>query len=571
MMKINKTLKIFLISIFFSIFAVPNASYSLVSYDGSTVVQVADKPMKAQASKDCEAVASIQRKWQGCIFCTLYAPLFNAAQSVALNSSKTFGGPFGNLLAIGMALFIAYETLKLVSSFTQQDIRKYLNTVTIQFFKMMIAFFLLKNMSDFYRLIVNPLLLAGFDFGNAVANLSAEGVVAINTSNLDKGSGGATFGDEIYYAVQNFAIACQSKIAQVISFGRFLMCFSKEAGWKGILPEPTFLFNGAILFCLGLIIMLSFGFLLIDAMIQMGIFGALAPFCLAAWPFKITKNYTSAGWKIFSGIFLTYAMAGVTLKIVFALVGAAIAPGSGGISELASLADTSSDKVLTEKLNSGFSSVFIALACAIIGFRLTGKISELVGKFGGDAGTGIGSDMGKQAMTAGKRLGQSALGAVGKGAKAAADASGLTEKVQQARAKVGAGIKNIAHAPSKMAKAFLGSKTAKAIGGQLKDTFVDTPKENLRDMKEALKSTKAGKAVGNIANKIADSKVGKALGNAAEKTGEFLSDPKEGLKKLDEKMARGIEVHGDEHKEGMDRLQRVKNSQKDSGGSGDKA
>ena len=394
-MKINETIKILLISIFLSFFAVPNASHSaVVSSDGSQLITSSGKA-QAKASKDCEAVSSFQKKFEGCTLCVLYAPMFNAAQSIALESSKTFGNPFGNLLAIGMALFIAYETLKLVSSFTQQDIRKYMNTVGIQFFKMLVVFLILKNMGEFYRLIVTPLLMAGFDFGNAVANLSAEGVAPLDASGLES-SAGATFGDSIYYAIENFSRGCQAKIAQVIAFGRFLICFSVEQGWHGIIPKPTYLFNGAILFCLGLLILLSFGFLLIDAIVQMGIFGALAPFCLASWPFKITKSYSSPGWKILSGVFLTYAMAGVTLKIVFALVGAAVGTGSGSISEMATLADTQSDEVLEKNLSQGFNSVLVALACAIIGFRLTGKISELVGKFGGDAGTGIGSDMGKQ-------------------------------------------------------------------------------------------------------------------------------------------------------------------------------
>ena len=58
----------------------------------------------------------------------------------------------------------------------------------------------------------------------------------------------------------------------------------------------------------------------------------------------------------------------------------------------------------------------VTIACAIIAFRLSGKISQLIEKFGGDAGPGIGSDMGKQAnhaaMRTAKTLGKAAGGAV---------------------------------------------------------------------------------------------------------------------------------------------------------------
>lgn len=541
-----------MVSLCLSVFIAPTASYAGHMAGSNGTVVVSSGRTKAAAADDCEAVAALSKKWEGCLFCRLYKPLFIAAQSVTRASSNTFGGPFANLLAIGIALFIAYETLKMVASFTQQDIRKYLNTVSVQFFKVMLVFFLLKNMASFYNLLVNPILLAGFDFGSAVAEMDE---VKVDTSSISTNSNDPTFGYAIYDAVEKFSTGCQAKIAQVMAFGKFLMCFSREQGWKGIVPDFQFLFTGLITFLLGTVIMISFGFLLIDAMVQMGIFGALAPFCLASWPFKITRSYTQQGWKIFSGVFLTYAMAGVTLKIVFALVAASVTSsstegGASSMSELAMTADTGSADALKKMLGNSFSSVFISLACAVIAFRLTGKISELVGSFGGDAGSGIGSDMGKQAMTAAKRLGTSAAGAAAKGAKAVADASGLTEKVNNARQAVATKAKNTFNKirPSNLVKKAAGSETAKALAGAAGNA--------VKKVNKNIAESKLGRKASEIGDNIANSKVGKGM----QKVGKVLSNPKEALKEADTRIAHRIN-----HREGYARLNRINKTLKNNG------
>ena len=87
-MKINNLIKIFLVSLCFSVLltATPCFAGHMEGADGS-VVTTSGKTMSA-ASGDCEAVASLQKKWEGCIFCVLYKALFVAAKSVGAASSK---------------------------------------------------------------------------------------------------------------------------------------------------------------------------------------------------------------------------------------------------------------------------------------------------------------------------------------------------------------------------------------------------------------------------------------------------------------------------------------------------
>ena len=203
--------------------------------------------MYPAASKECRPVEEYARIYSGCLFCPLFNQLFNAASSMTSKSAGALAVPFANLLVVGMALFIAYETLKLVSSFTQQDIRKYLNTVMPQFFKMLLTYLLLTHMTEFYNYFVNPLLMAGFDFGNAISGMGGSGAVS--------GSAGATLSPGIGSALTAFIANCQNNIAELIALGRFLICFSLSEGKEGVLPDFSIWFNGFIFMIMGLIIL----------------------------------------------------------------------------------------------------------------------------------------------------------------------------------------------------------------------------------------------------------------------------------------------------------------------------
>ena len=56
---------------------------------------------------------------------------------------------------------------------------------------------------------------------------------------------------------------------------------------------------GVLAFTLSFVFALAFAFYLVDAVVQLGIAGALMPFLIASWPFKITFGYTKKGWDIF--------------------------------------------------------------------------------------------------------------------------------------------------------------------------------------------------------------------------------------------------------------------------------
>ena len=177
--------------------------------------------------KEYGTFLSTKDKDPGGLFHNLFVALFNTAQTMANKSAATFARPFANLLLIGLALFIAYEVLKLVSSWTTQDIRKNIDTIAVQTFKMMLAYFILvlpdssgNAMGQFYSFIVNPLIDAGFDFGTS---LLINGNITIPAM---KAPVQGFLSDGIYSRIVSFPGQCQDNMAQIYAIGKYLHCFA---------------------------------------------------------------------------------------------------------------------------------------------------------------------------------------------------------------------------------------------------------------------------------------------------------------------------------------------------------
>ena len=75
-----------------------------------------------------------------CILCPLFVILFNTAQSMSIVSYAQLAEGFKNLMLIGFALYIAYVTLKQVSSFTKQDGPKFVSELLVMSFKVLLAY-----------------------------------------------------------------------------------------------------------------------------------------------------------------------------------------------------------------------------------------------------------------------------------------------------------------------------------------------------------------------------------------------------------------------------------------------
>ena len=159
-----KKAKIILSVLFFciSIFCVQNClakekPVGKVTAPDGTKYNLTNYVEGANILRGCPPWSEKYAEMRGCVLCSMFEVILKTDQNMASMSYKALAHDFRNVIIIVLALFIAYQTLLSVSALTKQDVGKYLQTILIQAFKVMVAALLLTNSSYIYK--SNPLML----------------------------------------------------------------------------------------------------------------------------------------------------------------------------------------------------------------------------------------------------------------------------------------------------------------------------------------------------------------------------------------------------------------------------
>lgn len=392
---------------------------------------------------------------KNCIFCPLFLILYNTAEAMATASFDVLAGGFKVLLLIGFGLYIAYMTLRQVSAFTKQDAPKYITEALTMAFKVFLAWLLLTNGAELYRLGLEPLLSAGIEFGQSFLTHQNTGGTNVNIASC-AATGGTVSGTTTYFYSHGLyeKIDCYlRKVTQEIavsqSIGSSLMCVARHKASGVIMWDLTMMFTGLIMWLFAWLICLAFSFYLIDSVIRLGIIGAITPFLIAAWPFKITQGYTGTGWKMFLNAFFTFVFLGLVVSVNVELSAQAATGGatvvtsqtdsnnatqevsSSGVEAIMALVNSNDIEALLEVMSIGLSGLIFMILCCVFGFKLCAEAASLAGEFSGAKSTDLGSKIGSMAAGAAKGVGVGAAKAAGKGAMIMGEATGVNDAVRE--------------------------------------------------------------------------------------------------------------------------------------------
>lgn len=387
---------------------------------------------------------------KNCIFCPLFLILYNTAEAMATASFDVLAGGFKVLLLIGFGLYIAYMTLRQVSAFTKQDAPKYITEALTMAFKVFLAWLLLTNGAELYRLGLEPLLSAGIEFGQSFLTHQNTGGTNVNIASC-AATGGTVSGTTTYFYSHGLyeKIDCYlRKVTQEIavsqSIGSSLMCVARHKASGLIMWDLTMMFTGLIMWLFAWLICLAFSFYLIDSVIRLGIIGAITPFLIAAWPFKITQGYTGTGWKMFLNAFFTFVFLGLVVSVNVELSAQAATGGatvvtsdggsevsSSGVEAIMALVNSNDIDALLDVMSIGLSGLIFMILCCVFGFKLCAEAASLAGEFSGAKSTDIGSKIGSMAAGAAKGVGVGAAKAAGKGAMIMGEATGVNDAVRE--------------------------------------------------------------------------------------------------------------------------------------------
>ena len=390
-------------------------------------------------TRGCVPLPAKLAESRSCIYCPLFKTIFNAAQSMSTKAYDKLAGPLANVMLIGFAIVIAFMVLKNVSSFTKQDAPKFITELLVNMFKVLVAYYMLKNANIVYGYIVGPVLKAGFEFGSSLLFAENKYLAACDVSKTLQNVSNGVMPAYLYTNLDCFIRAVQAEVAVPQSVGSSLMCVARNAGKESIGPVRNVLwdfgmmFQGFAIWVMGWIISLAFAFYLIDATIQLGIIGALMPFLIACWPFKATRNYTSKGWGIFMNTFFVYVFMGLVVSINVELLGQGLTGSKGGFDAIMKALNGNNVQELKELLDMGFAGFLVLVACCLFAFKLTGQASDLAGTMAGGGGPKIGANIGGLAYGAATKGVQGTLKTGLGAAKAVSDKTGLTNVVNKGR------------------------------------------------------------------------------------------------------------------------------------------
>lgn len=396
--------------------------------------------------RGCVPLPVKMNEGKSCIFCPLFLKIFNAANLMATQSYGILSISLANVMLVGFALWIAFSLLGKVSSFTKMDAPKYITELLTQAFKVLVAFLLLRDANAIYEYALGPLLKGGMEFGMTLLAGSNKYMDSCKSLGVEEMPINGLLPSYLYTQLECFIKAVQAELAVPQAIGSSLMCVSFNS--DGIdpgaikyvtdyrLPNLSMLFEGLIIWVFAWLLSLAFAFYLIDATVRLGIVGALMPFLIACWPFKITSKYTSQGFTMFMNTFFTYVFMGLVVSINIQLISVSMTGVQGG--KDAVIAALNSNKItdLTELLDIGFAGFLILIASSIFGFKLCGQAAELAGSMaGGGGGSSIAPEIGGMGYNVAKAATLGAGKTAWQGTKLVGNATGVTPKLRQARDK----------------------------------------------------------------------------------------------------------------------------------------
>lgn len=360
-----------------------------------------------------------------CVFCPLFKVLYDAANEMATLSFEKLGTPMASAMLVGFALFIAFKVLSHLSSLTKQDAPKFLGELLTQSFKVLLAFLFLTNAHQVYQYFIIPVLGAGLEFGAAML-FENPTAFASCTEGINIPNDTALLPVSLYAKLDCFIRAIQAEIAVSQAIGSSLMCVGRNAGTnKWGIWDFGMVFQGLVIWVFAIMLSLAFAFYLIDATVTLGLVGALMPFLIACWPFKMTTSYSKKGLEMFLNTFFVFVFMGIVVSINMQLIGQAMTNGKttesvqsegtatastasssgggdvstsgGGLNELSKALSGDDIKTLKKLTDIGFGGFLILLCCCIFGFKFTSQATTLADKMAGGGISGIGNKIGGMA------------------------------------------------------------------------------------------------------------------------------------------------------------------------------
>ena len=367
----------------------------------------------------CETFATYLSSLSSCPLCPLFQVVLNTDARIADIAWKSLSKALRNVVMIFFLIYLALETLKIVSNIAGSSMGSYLRSILILGFKAVLTYFLLDNSAYVYGYFISPVLKAGLDMGTSLISISSDqaSICLANNANVDFVSTPGNVLDAGLLDSIMRTVRCYGHTATIMpAVGKGLICH----GWaNSLIPDFHMWLSGILFYVFGLFIWLVISFYLIDCTVQLGMLCGIIPVLIACWPFKITQGYSIKGVQLVMNTFFNYVMLGIVLLLGVEIVNFATGQKSGSLDMFMEAMNNNNLEKLSEIASLDGVEILILVICCIFAFKLIENTNVLADRFSKGTGMNIASrlgGLGASAVVAGAATGLQTGASIGKAA-----------------------------------------------------------------------------------------------------------------------------------------------------------
>ena len=388
-------------------------------------------------------IAGMKKNYQSdCYSCRVILTLITVFMNACAKVYDLTREAGSKVLLIGSLFWLASFSLQKVSAFTSQEPMQILNEFFIFMFKVTAAYILLNaGVPIIVNLIVNPLLVAGADYGIGLMKAANAGLIDIATTTNYAYTGTEVLPAQSINKLMALTQGIDKTVATNLVVGHALTCHAVNAGLITLvdseilgfqvtfrIPDVWIWICGAAIWFCGFMLTLGVGYYLLDTSYKIGFCIIALPIVIGLWPFGKTRDRFNKCMSIIFRAAALFTFLALTVSYALSLISGAL----GDVGTLYAKVEAGDTEWISNTFSITGPRFTIIVFAYIYSIKLVGAtVESLLSKFFNDdvfGNEGEGTSMHYKAtqMTdfAKKKVTDVASGAVGKVANKTANAVG---------------------------------------------------------------------------------------------------------------------------------------------------
>lgn len=350
------------------------------------------------------SIPSMQKMYQSsCYSCKIIMTLITTFMNACARVYDLTRDAGVKVLVIGSMLWLAAFALKLVSAFTNQEPMSIIHTLFVFMFKVASAYIVITiGIGVIVNLFVNPLLMAGADYGLGLLQAANQSIIKVATTSQYAYGGTEIISANVINKIMALTEGIDKTVSTNLVIGHALTCHSFNAGMltytgplEGLnvtiqIPDIWIWLCGAAIWFCGFMLTLGVGYYLLDVCFKIGFCIIALPIVIGLWPFGPTSSKFNSCMSIIFRSAGLFAFLALTVSYALSLISASL----GDLSTFYAKIKAGDAEWVSNTFSITGSQFILIMFAYIYGIKMVGAtVSGYVGKFFSDSVFGGASPM----------------------------------------------------------------------------------------------------------------------------------------------------------------------------------